>query len=105
MMVQVDLTLRLFEDLKNIAYKGNDFDEACKEIGVMMRLVVTRKAMIEAYNEWVLIGKILPIELISLQEKNDLKEMAGKYANKKTGMDYCKVLHLFICFMNEEKQD
>lgn len=105
MIVTTDLTLRLFEDLKKIAYKSRDFDSACKEIGVMMRLVVTRKAMIEAYNEWVLLGKILPIEILHLQEKNDLKEMAGKYANKNTGMDYCKVLHLFICWMNEEKQD
>lgn len=105
MRICFDLSYRLFQDLKNIAYKGNDFDAACKEIGVMMRLVVTRKAMIEAYNEWVLIGKVLPIEILPLQEKNDLKEMARKYANKNTGMDYCKVLHLFICWMNEEKQD
>lgn len=105
MRICFDLSYKLFGDLKQIALKSGDFDEACKEIGVMMRLVVTRKAMIEAYNEWVLIGKILPIELLPLQEKNDLKEMAKRYANKNTGMDYCKVLHLFLNFMNEEKQD
>lgn len=102
MIAEYDLTLRLFADLKNIAYKSGDFDAACKEIGVMMRLVVTRKAMIEAYNEWVLVGKVLPIELISHQEKNDLKEMARKYANKKTGMDYCRVLHMFLNYMQNE---
>jgi len=99
MPIHFDLSYRIFEDLKKIALRSNDFDTACKTLAITLRGTVEKKVMTQVYNESVERGDLLPIEIIPLQEKNDLKEMAKKYCNT---VEYCKSLHLFIHYMGKE---
>jgi hypothetical protein len=98
MSVEEQLTLKLFNDLRTEGNRFGDFDKAVCKLATMMK-GVPWEAISATYNLYVVRGDLLPIELISLQEKNGLKEMAKKYCNT---VEYCKSLHLFINFMQKE---
>src|SRR5687767_9250326 len=99
MSVEEQLTLKLFNDLKTEGNRFGDFDRAVGKLATMMK-GVPWEAIGATYNLYVTRGDILPIELIPLQEKNDLKEMAKKYCNT---VEYCKSLHLFLYYMGKEE--